>query len=237
MIPKTGKPKDIGLDDIEKELKRLQGRATTLQSKAIVRTNANVEKTGCAVTIIKNNTQNIERMIVEDLRPVINETHRLVREARLGMGSYAKRDWPTDFYAKATRIKDTHASPTGLYLGIDSPGFPSLQRKMAAMGSLFVFGRRGEFVGFDLGKFEEKLMGPIANVILNSLTPKQWEQTDHPGTKVSGLFNGEPWQFLTAAEVEKAAIPYRGTVSWNPRTRRMMMQLNLYSEGESPTHF
>ena len=54
MISKTGKPKAIGLEDIEKEVKRLQGRATTLQSKVIVRTDANVERTGSMVDIQRN---------------------------------------------------------------------------------------------------------------------------------------------------------------------------------------
>ena len=90
MIPKTGKPKDIGLEDIKKEIKRLQGRATTLQSKAIVRTDANVEKTGSMVDMLQVSTQNIERIMIEELRPVMNETYCLVRETRLTMEVYGK---------------------------------------------------------------------------------------------------------------------------------------------------
>ena len=85
MNPNTEKPNDIGLDVIQKEVKRLQGRATTLQSKAIVRTDANVEKTGSVVDRIKISTQSIERIMIEELRPIMNETRNLVRESRWKM--------------------------------------------------------------------------------------------------------------------------------------------------------
>ena len=236
MIPKMGKPKDVGLDDIEKEVKRLQGRATTLQSKAIVRTDANVEKTGCAVTIIKNNTQNIERIMIEELRPVMIETYHLVREARLGTGSYARRDWPTDFDAEATRIKDTHASPSWLPVRICCPGPPSLQRRIAAVGSLFVFGGREGFSQFSVEELVGMMVGAVANTILNSLPPKQWEYTYYHGTKVSGLFSGGTWQFLIAAEEAKAAIPYRDSFSWKPGTCHAVIRIDLYAYGKSPIH-
>ena len=243
MILKTGKPKDLGLDDIQKEVKRLQGRASTLQSKAIVRTDVNVEKTGCAVTIIKNNTHNIERILVEELRPVINETHHLVRETRLRMGSHAKGNWLADFYAKAARVSDFYARADKLLdVAIVSTGIPRrprLKRHVDPMGPLLLFGRPGECRGFKIGNLEEKSLGPMANITrkLASLTPKQWEKTDHAGIKTFFVFLEEMLKFLRAAGVRKACTPYRGTVAWEPTTRRIMMQLDWYSEGKSPIHF
>ena len=233
MNPKTGKSKDIGLDDIQKEVKRLKSRATTLQSKAIARTDVNVQKTGCAMTIIKNNTHNIEMILVEELRPVINETHHLVRETRLRMGSYAKGNWLTDFYARAN----------GPYLGIANVkniGNPRLERNVNPMGSLLIFGGAGEFMELILGNLQEKLMGPMASIgrQLNSTYPKQWEKLGDPRKKASILFNRELMRFMFSkgGEAKMANTPYRGTISWDPTTRRILIQLDRYLDCKSPVH-
>ena len=240
MNPKTGKPKDIGLDNIQKEVKRLLGRATTLQSKAIVRTDVNVEKTGCAVTIIKNNTHNIERILAEELRPVINETHHLVRETRLRMGSHAKGNWPMGFYSKATWLTDFYARANGLDAGLVSTGLWRLKRNVDPMGSLLFFGRPGEFMELILGKLQEKLMGPMANIgrQLYSTCPKQWEKSRDLRDKACALFDQELMRFLfsKAFEATKANTLYRRTVSWDPTTRRILIRLDWYLECKPPIH-
>ena len=240
MNPKTGKPKDFGLDDIQKEVQRLQSRATTLQSKAIVRTDVNVEKTRCAMTIIKNNTHSIERILVEELRPVINETHHLVQEIRLGMGSHTKANWLTDFYPKETRVTHVYTRANGVGVGLVSTEIPRLKVNVDPMDSLSMFGRHGKSMELEFGNLQEKLMGPLANIRrqLNSTDPKQWEKSVDLRTKASYLFNQELMSFLfsKAFEATKANTLYRRTVPWDPTTRRILIQLDWYLECKTPIH-
>ena len=239
MNAKTGKPKDIGLDNIKKEVKRLQGRATTLQSKAIVRTDVNVEETRCAVTTIIKNTHNIERILVEELRPVINEMHYLVQEIRLSMGSHAKENWLTDFYPKVTWVMDFRARANGLDVGLVSTK-GRLRRNVDPMGSLLIFGRPGEFMELKLGNLQEKLIGQMANIRrqLNSTYPIQGEKSGDLREKVSYLFGQELMMFLfsKAFGATKANTLYRRTVSWDLTTRRVLMQLDWYLECKTPIH-
>ena len=156
MIPKTGKPKDIGLDDIEKEVKRLQGRATTLQSKAIVRTDANVVKTGSVIEMLNISTQNMERIMTEELRPVMNETHNLVREIRLNMD-----DCTGGTISIITKEGSTYVNP---------------------MWSTAICGERGRYIKWEMERSRKKLMGPMLELTkqMSISTIELWEQDDCP---------------------------------------------------------
>ena len=101
--PKVEKAKSFYLDDVRKEVKRLEGRAMTLKNEAFVRTNTSVEKIRLEVDIIKVSTQNTKRMMIEALCPGMHETRNLVRETLLTM----------DVYAKATR-SGTRANEIGI---------------------------------------------------------------------------------------------------------------------------
>ena len=179
MNPKTEKLNDIGLDAIQKEVKRLQGRATTLQSKAIVRTDANVEKTGSVVNKIKISTQSIERMMTEELRPVMNETRNLVRETR----------WRTDIYAEATR-SDTHANA----MGILKSG-----TNVNAVCWIVINGRFPKTVRWDIEGSGEEYLGPMVKAIMQviTVTPELWAE-DCPWGRVCETAHTVLWKGMQA---------------------------------------
>ncbi len=156
--PKTEKSNDIGLDIIQKEVKRLQGRATTLQSKAIVRTDANVEKTGSVVDKLKISTQSVERMMTEELRPVMNETRNLVRETL----------WRMDVYAKTTR-SDTRTNA----MGTPKPG-----TNANAVCWIVINGRFSRLLRWEIEELGEDVMGPMVKIIMQMITatPELWEE-------------------------------------------------------------
>ena len=149
MNPKTEKPNNFGLDVIQEEVKRLQDRATTLQSKAIVRTDANVEKTGAVVDIIKLSTQNIQSMLVKELCPVMHETRNLVQE----------RHWRMDLYANATRAD------------VGTVGFVSHNPRfhMFPKGTYIVFGR---VISFIILRKELSASGVYSSRRLGSISPE-----------------------------------------------------------------
>ena len=219
MNPKTEKPNDIGLDVIEKEVKRLRGRATTLQSKAIVRTDAKVEKTGHVVDIIKISTQNIERIMIEELRPVMNETRNLVRETR----------WKMDAYAKATRSN----IPT-IGVGIRKPGTNAGPLFRIAIG-----GKYERFIIYGAGDLEEltdfmiKVIRPVSERY-----PGLWRRMYSPfalslDPTLILLSNGV--EVITQAINERYAnSQYRQNFGVDPTTGDIMMNLHWLPMCKTP---
>ena len=215
MKPKTKKLNNFGLDVIQKEIKRLQDRATTLQSKAIVRTDANVEKTGAVVDIIKITTQSIERIMIEEIRPAITETRNLVRETR----------WRTDVHAKALRSGD---QPNGLVT-------PKPETHVEPRGAYLIFGYYGEFDERIVGKLREELIGPMAKVTrrLNTVSPELWALEDYPLEMALDVFDNEALNALRAIK----ARPVEYTIQSMRSSRTMnyiMMILEWIPQGKAP---
>ena len=149
MNPKTEKPNVFGLDIIQKEVKRLQDRATKLQSRAIIRTDARVEKTGSEVDIIKLSTQNIQSILIKELRPIMHETRSLVHETH----------WKMDLYANATR---SNIGTFGLVRH-------ESEYHVFPMGTYIIFGRR---INFIVLRKELETMGVRFSRRLSSISPE-----------------------------------------------------------------
>ena len=126
--PKLEKAKNFSLDDVQKEVKRLEDRAMTLKNKAIVRTDTNVENIRLEVEIIKITTQNTERMMIEELRPIMNETRNLAQETR----------WKMDVYAKATKSS----------IPINGTGIRKPGTNVNAMSSVIIDWLRGSYLRY-----------------------------------------------------------------------------------------
>lgn len=216
MNPKTGKPKDIGLDSIEKEVKRLQGRATTLQSKAIVRTDANVERTGSVVDILESSTQNIERKL--------HGTHQLVREMHLKMhlkmGINAKEPWP-------------QLHPNGCM-----PPMP--ERNVDPVGSSLIFGGYREVVGLELRKLKKELVGELARMLRehNSTTLKKWGERERSEENYLNILDNliAMYKFRAVMRREKLCTACRATISLEPKTRLIWIHLDWVPGGKTPVH-
>ena len=236
----TGKPKDIGLDVIQKEVKRLQDRATTLQSKAIVRMDANVEKAGSEVEIIKISTQSIERIMIEELRPAVNETRSLVREIR----------WKMDVYAKATRsdiqmngVGTRKPKPYGeiLLAPISSSNGIRIRKPkphVDPMGSFHIFGRCGNFTEVDIGEFKEDLIGPMIELTrqMNNISPKQWEKVNRPLGLAMAFFSKGVFEILQGLRERPASYEYILNSSMS-QNKRITMQLDWFPQGKAPMHY
>ena len=218
MNPKTEKPDNFGLDVIQKELKRLQDRATTLQSQAIVRTDANVEKTGAVVDIIKITTQSIEKIMIEEIRPVMNETRNLVRETR----------WRTDVHAKALRSCD---QPNGIVI-------PEPETHVEPRAAYLIFGRYGEFNERKIGKLREDLIGPMAKITkrLNSVSPELWAEEDYPLEMAMGVFANGALNALHAIKEKPVEYTIQGTRT--SRTRNsILMVLEWSPQRKAPMQY
>ena len=208
----TEKPNNFGLDVIQKQVKRLQDRATTLQSKAIVRTDANVERTGSEVDIIKLSTQNIQNLLVKELRPVMLETHSLVQETF----------WKMDLYANATR------SDLGtLGLVRHDPSEPLV----LPMGIYFIFGERriNVFVA------REKIAGTGAlfSKRLSSISPEQWEGISCHLSFVFDSNSNREFQKRKTAGERYASAEYLQHFAMDPNTSRLWMHLPWSPQGKA----
>ena len=223
MNPNTEKPNDIGLDVIQKEVKRLQGRATTLQSKAIARTDANVEKTGSVVDRIKISTQSIERIMIEELRPIMNETRNLVRESR----------WKMDVYAKATR-SDIQTDEIGTWepeMGVDPTFRIVIGGKLGGRGTCWDVRDPGELmdsmwevirrIGINKPGLGKKLYGPFG---LRS--------------EVALALFSEGVEAVTQVVGERYAnARYRQYVECDPTTGDMILKLHWLPMCKTPIHY
>lgn len=209
--PKVEKAKNFYLDNVQKEVKRLEDRAMTLKNKAIVRTNTSVEKIRLEVDIIKISTQNSQRMMIEALCPVMNETHNLVRETR----------WKMDVYAKATRSD----------LPTNGIGARKPQARVARMGSYTIMGRGGKFSGRNFGKFREDLISPMVELIrqMNSVTPEPSELVDWPLTVFISIFTKELSETLQYPEFTLAMVGGDGD--------EITIRLHYYPQCKVPMHY
>lgn len=244
MIPKMGKPKDISLDDIQKEVKKLQSRATTLQSKAIVRTDANVEKTGSAVNLIKYSTQSIERIMIEELGPVIKETYHLVRETRLKLDVYTDATGsyvPTKGIAtlvRETQLKmEIHAKATSSILQRNGRGLRKPERNKDLLWSFSICGNYGRCIVWTVGDLGEDPMGPMAKLMRQMIiaTHGPWEElfwhfSLKPYHYPIAIFNEGVAATMQASKGRCVKTSMDEAVSWEVRN-------NVILKGKSPLHY
>ena len=234
MNPKTGKPNDFGLDVIQKEVKRLQDRATTLQSKAIVRTDANVEKTGSMVDIIKYSTQDIQGILTKELRPVIDETRSLVQETL----------WKMDLYAKTTRAdietvgsvsQESEFNPYAktTRADIETVGFIShrLECHEFPVGTYIIFGK---YIAFVVLRRELSATEIFFARRSSSISPKQWEGINCHLYKARSRNCNENRYFWGERHADDECLQ---NLAMDPSTTIMVMLLYWSPQGKAPIKY
>lgn len=209
MKPKTEKTNNFGLDVIQKEIKRLQDRATTLQSRAIVRTDANVEKTGAVVDIIRISTQTTERIMIEELRPVMNETRNLVQEIL----------WKVDVYAKATR------SDIGTF------GFVRHDSKESYVFPKGIYVFFGRHISFLVSKEVIHATGIHLSRRLSSISPEQWEGINCHLYVATGWSSNEGFMLGRERHANDKCLQ---NLAMDPSTTVLIMLLYWSPQGKVP---
>ena len=168
------------------------------------------------VDILKFSTQNIERIMVEELRPVMNETHHLVRETRMTM----------EVYGKATRSN----------IQTNEIGLRRLERYLSDLGSQLLIGRCGELLGYRILSWEEKLADPIIKTIrpINSTTMDQWAEKEMNPKMARDLI---PWgvhKWIYHIEERYADSPHQQIVSMDYVNSTITVHLSYFRKGKFP---
>ena len=192
-----------------------------------------MEKTGSVVDTIKISTQRIERIMIDELRPAMNETRNLVQETR----------WKMDVYAKATR-SDTQTNGIGTrkpepYVEIPcahiSSSYGSEARKpetnVNPVCSILVMGWYGKFMGGDVGDQQEELLGPRDKLKrqINSTTPEQWEEMNCSfGLRLRTaltLFSQGVAKITQAIDKRRVDSQYQQAIELDPTTGDIVIHL------------
>ena len=209
-------PNDIGLNVIQKEVKRLQARATTLQSQAIVRTDANMEKTGSVVDVINISTQSIERMIIEDLCPAIIETHNLVRETHWKVGAFALAQSDIQNSGIANLEPGTYEDP---------------------LDSWYTFKKGEKAPDINMGIFREEVIRPMVKlqIQVNSINPEHWGEIDYPYKTVRAFLFKQIFKIILAYSDRPARSNWEFDARLSPQKNEIRMSLS-YVPREAPMH-
>ena len=214
--PKMEEPNDIGLNAIQKEVKRLQARATTLQSQAIVRTDANMEKTASVVDVINISTQSIERMTIEELCPAIIETHNLVRETHWKVGAFALAQADIQNSEIANLEPGTYEDPLDSWCTL----------------------RKGEKApDINIGILREEVIRPMVKLQLqvNSINPEHWGEIDYPYKTVRDFLFKQTFKIILAYSDRPAWSTWELDVRLSPQKNKIRMNL-FYVPREAPRH-
>ena len=169
-----------------------------------------MEKTGAVVDIIRISTQTTERLMIEELCPVMNETRNLVQETR----------WKMDVYAKATRSE------------IGTFGFvrhDSEENLVFPKGTYVFFGKS---IYLMVSKEEISITRIYLSRRLSSISPELWEGIS------SHLGSTAPFSYPDRVfERRHANARYLQDFAMDPTTSRLYMRVSWFPQCKAPIEY
>ena len=149
--------------------------------------------------------------MIEELRPLMNETRILVRETR----------WKMDVYAKATRSN------------IETFGFVRHETKnhVFPRGTYIVFGRH---ISFLVLRKEQSATGVLLSRRLSSISLEQWEGINCH-LRVAWGSNGD--EGFTLWGERHANAKYLQDFAMDPSTSRWWMRVSWFPQSKDPIEY